>query len=192
MIYNPADIEYEIEKKYMTALRAIFEIDTKFRYNEDDTLTKVIITPEYPMKGSSFKTPHIVATNVSYSFNLQNTMFNNYCSDIIAETGEKIGESILNIVPYSVSLVCLSEYFVSKDLANSVVNWMSAGASEVFKFLGLNIQNVSKSATSAQHQYPEHIFETVVGVQGYVEWQCQKFDDQTVLHLLEKIKILYS
>lgn len=182
------DIERDIEGRFVTGLRAIFEMDSSFVYNEDDTKTKIMITPEYPEKGSSFYTPHLVVTNISYQFNRQNSFFKNYHQDIINDDGIYIGTKSANIVPYSLNVICLAEYFVSKDLANKTVNYISYAASEVFDIMGLNIQNVSKSPTAAQQQWAEHIFDTNVTVNGYVQWAGRKTTDVEALNIMKKIK----
>lgn len=185
---NIVDIERRIEKKFVIGLRAIFEMDDSFIYNEDDTLTKIMITPEYPEKGASFYTPHLVVTNISYQFNLQNSFYGNYLDDIINNDGVHIGAKSANIVPYSLNVICLAEYYVSKDLANKVVNYMAYVAREVFNRMSLNIQTVSKSPTIAQQQWAEHIFETNVTVNGYVQWSGTKTKDLTALNIMQKIK----
>ena len=54
------DIEYELEKKFIKGLRAIFENDDDFRYNENDKESGVIITTDYPEKDAPLK-PHTLS-----------------------------------------------------------------------------------------------------------------------------------
>jgi hypothetical protein len=185
---NVIDIEKDIEKRFVYGLRAIFEIDDFFIYNEDDTKTKVMITPEYPEKGSSFYTPHIVVTNISYQYNMQSSFRDNYYYDLADTNGVHIGEAHANLVPYTLNLICLAEFYVSKDLANKVLNYMGYVAREVFDKMNLNIQTLSKSPTVAQQQWAEHIFETQVAVQGYVQWYGTKTTNISALNILNRIE----
>jgi hypothetical protein len=147
-----------------------------------------MITPEYPEKGASFYTPHLVVTNISYQFNLQNSFFGNYYDDIIEETGVHVGTESANIVPYSLNIICLAEYYVSKDLANKVLNYIAYVARRVFDKMLLNVQTVSKSPTVAQQQWAEHIFETNITVNGYVQWSGTKTKDLSALNILQRIE----
>lgn len=184
------DPEKVIEAKYVTALRAIFEYDDKFVYNENDELTKVIISPEYPDKEATLKTPQLVVTNIAYQYNRQTSFFGNLNRDLYDPiTGRPIGQEYVNVIPYSLSCICLAEFFISKDLANRVMNYVTFIASEVFDGLLLHISNVAKSPTVAQQQWPERMFETTVSIQGHVEWVGTKTKNLSALHLLNKIKI---
>jgi hypothetical protein len=77
---------------------------------------------------------------------------------------------------------------VSKDLANKVLNYMGYVAREVFDKMNLNIQTLSKSPTVAQQQWAEHIFETQVAVQGYVQWYGTKTTNISALNILNRIE----
>jgi hypothetical protein len=147
-----------------------------------------MITPEYPEKNVSFYTPHLVITNISYQFNRQNSFFTNYHEDIIDDNGVYVGVRNANVVPYSLNIICLAEYYISKDLANKTLNYISYVASEVFDILGLNIQTVSKSPTVAQQQWAEHMFNTNINVNGHVQWSGSKRTDIEALNILQKIK----
>jgi len=184
---NLIDIEQQIEARYVKAFKAIFEKDDTFVYNEDDKLTKLIITPEFPEKDATLKTPHLVVTNITYNFNCETSFYSNYYMDIFDDEGRQIGKRYLNIIPYSLGLVCLSEYFVSKDLANRALSYLTFTAKELFDSIYIKVGSVSKNPTSPHRQYPEHIFETTLSVQGNLEWEGNKIRD---LELLNMIKIL--
>lgn len=186
MALTKLNLEKKIVEKYVLGLRAIFESDDTFSYNDNDSITNLMITPEYPKKDATFKTPHMVVTNVSYSHNRSSTFNHNYSRDIVNGQGVHVGREYVNTIPYSLNIPCLGEYFTSKDLANTLMAYLSFDASEIFDWLKLNIQNVSKSPTSPQKQYAEPIFETIVSVQGYLEFTGTKtFDTITVLNKIK-------
>lgn len=190
MKFNVADIEYEIEKRFVLSLRKIFEFDDRFIYNKDEKITKIVITSEYPEKDAPLKTPHIVVAGISYQFDMQRTFYGNY-NDLELDSSGKIviGENFVNVVPYSLSIICLGELFSSKDLANKVVNYITLAARDVFDGLNLNIASVGKGASGARSQQPEKIFETNVSVQGHVQWNGSvKAANISELNILREIK----
>ena len=183
------DIEREIEAKYVIALRTIFEFDNKFIYNKDDKLTKVLITAEYPDKQAVLKTPHIVIAGISYQFDTENAFYKNYARNVFDENGRCIGSVSVNVVPYNANIICVGEQYLSKDLANKVVNYLVIAAKEIFEGLHLNIRSVSKGQTGPYRQYPDKAFETSIAIQGHVQWQgTSKTTDIAQLHILQKIK----
>jgi hypothetical protein len=188
MLLNLINLEKEIEKRFVIGLRAIFENDSYFIYNEDDETTKVIITPEYPDKDIVLKTPHLIVTNISYNMDTQTSFYNNFYDTAYDKNGFEIGKKFATVIPYNANILCLAEYYLSKDLANKVVDYAGFSAREVFDYMGLNVKNLSKSPTGAQQQFPEKIFETAVSIQGHVEWHGSKTNVPDVESILNKIK----
>ena len=189
MSVNLLDIERKIEARFVRGLRAIFEIDDIFGYNEDDTQTKVIISSDFPEKSATLKTPQIVVSNIGFQFNMNNSFASNYYEDVVDSSGVIVGEKYVNVVPYSLGIMCLGEFYISKDLANRVASYITFTAKEVFDVFMLNIQNVNKSPSSPKKQYGEHIFETAISVQGYVNWSGTKTTDRSVLDVVNKLKL---
>ena len=172
------DIEYELEKKYIKGLKAIFEKDTDFSYNSSDEDTKVIITTDYPEGDTPFKTPHIVVSGIAYQLNPQNTFNNNFYRDVEYNGMANGAQEFANIIPFSLTLICLGEWSLSKDLSNRLVQYLSFIAySYFYDILGVQVMNISKSPTVPQSQFPEKVFETSVSIQGNLEWAGTKTSD---------------
>ena len=172
------DIEYELEKKYVKGLKAIFENDTDFSYNSNDEVTKVIITTDYPESDIPFKTPHLVITGIAYQLNPQNTFSNNFYRDLNYNGMVNGAQEFANIIPYSLNFICLGEWSLSKDLANRLIQYLSFIAYTYFSdVLGIQMMSISKGPTAPQAQYPEKIFETVIAVQGNMNWTAAKTPD---------------
>jgi hypothetical protein len=182
---SSVNIEYELEKRFVLALRAIFEIDDTFVYNDDEETTKLLIASEYPQQGTEIKIPRIIVTNISFGFNSLNSINNNFYREVFVNG--KYGQEFLNIIPYNVNLMCLAPLFDSKDLANKVLNYISFEASEVFDAVQLNVMNVAKGVTVPQSQYPEKIFETPIAVQGKVDWKGVKIPNTDYEKQIAKI-----
>jgi hypothetical protein len=183
------DIEYALEEKFVTALQGVFAFDDKFIYNEDDIQTKIIITPDYPEDNTPIKVPHLIVTGISYEFNLDTSMFRNFAGNVFGDNGIQTGNKYANIIPYSVTLICLAQLFESKDLANKVINYISFEASEAFDYVGLNITRTIKGQSSPQTQFPEKIFQTPVTVTGNLHWTGTKTVDMlNISNVLQKIK----
>lgn len=182
------DLEYELEKRYVTSLRSIFAFDNKFIYNEDDEKTLIQITPDYPEKDAIIKYPHIVVTNISFDVNLDNTLNRNFAYNMFDTSGMMQGSKFLNIIPYSITMLCLAELFESKDLSNKLVNYISFSASEVFDVMGLHVTRVSKGVSTPQQQFGEKVFQTPVSVIGNIHWQGTRTVDFDVDKVLQKIQ----
>lgn len=180
------DIEYELEKMFVTTFRGIFEFDQKFVYNKNEQESLIAITSEYPETDVPLQSPHLVVTGISYQFNMMNSLTNNFYREYM--TPEGLCSEYLNIIPYSINIACLGEIFVSKDLANKVINYVSFEMSEVFEGLGLNIMNISKGPTTPQSQYPDKVFETVVSIQGKVDWKGTKVINSDIQKVVGNIK----
>lgn len=189
MELNMVNIEAEIEQRFINAFRQIFEKDDVFVYNEDDTLTNLIISLEYPQTEAPFKTSQLILTDISYNFNKSTAMFNNYCEDIY-DKNILIGHRAINIIPYTLTLICLGERFNSKDLANKALSYITFVYENLFLALRLNIRNVSKAPTRARQHLPEKIFETSISVEGYLDWTGVTLaNDLHQLNVLKKVKI---
>jgi hypothetical protein len=161
------DIEYEIEKRYIAGLRRIFEFDEEFMYNDSDNKTRVIITPDFPETDNSFKTPHIVVTGIAYQTETESTFGNNFFRDVALSGIRNYATEHTFQIPYSVSLVCMGEGDISRNLANKLFYYVSFHA---YDFLSgncqLNFRNVGKGPSGPKEQYPEKIFQTPITVQG--------------------------
>jgi hypothetical protein len=184
------DLEYELEKRYVVGLRAIFKNEIEFLYNSDITKTNVVISSEYPdiKDGAEFKTPHLVVGGIGLQWNNHTSFGSNYLKPVM-QNGVKIGEQFVNIIPYSLTILAIGVQSDSKNLGLKAFNFISFGASEVFEQMGLNIQTIAKSSTTPQKQYPETIFETPLMVSGYFEWKGTKSTELAALHILKDIKL---
>lgn len=169
------DIEREIEAKIIRGLRRIFEFDDEFRYNVNDEETGVIITPDFPSPETPFKSPHIVVTNIGFQHNTEVTFNNNFYKDYAAYGIQNYGSQHIAQLPYSVSIICLGEYDISRNLANRLFYYVSFRAYEYLNVnLKLNIRNVGKTPTSPKEQYPEKTFQTAIDIQGITMYMVSK------------------
>lgn len=168
------DIERHIEKEFVLALRAIFEKDDSFVYNEDDTKSGIMITPEYPPynddRSVPLKMPYIVVTDINYQFTRDTTFGNNFSNNIEDSTGLVIGEEKYTSIPYNLSILCYAEEFQAKDLANKVIGYLMHTWEDLFDMLHLNIRGASKSVARLQTQYPNKIYQVPVVVNGVADW----------------------
>jgi hypothetical protein len=180
------NMEYEIEKRSITALRAVFEIDDTFRYNKVEEQTQLLINSEYPEKNTAIKVPRLIITGITLSVNCVNTLGGNFYRDILVDG--KMGQEYANIIPYTANLICLATLYESKDLANKTLNYISFEYNEVFDAVGLKIINVTKGATVPQNQYPEKIFETPVMVQGQIDWTGVKIPNYQKIKMISDLK----
>ncbi|MCX8074095.1 MAG: hypothetical protein N2749_00715 [Clostridia bacterium] len=186
------DIEYELEKKFVKGLRAIFENDTDFSYNDNDIDTRIIITTEYPEKDIPSKTPHIIVTNIAYQINTQSFIGNNFYRDINYMGMKNGAQEYANVIPYSLSLICLAEWALSKDLANRLVQYIGFVAHDYLsEDLGLHVDSVSKNPTSPYNQYPEKLFQTTLSVQGHYYWTGAKTLNGILTGIDKPVKNIY-
>lgn len=161
------DIEREIEARYIKGLRRVFEFEDDFRYNKNESETGVIISSEFPAKDCSFKIPHMVVSGISYQSDLQNTLNHNFHSDIRHNGIVNYAQESVHMLPYSLNIVCLGEYDVSRNLANRLAYLINFRAFHYLsEQLGLRIRNTSKGQFSPKEQYPEKVFQTPFGIQG--------------------------
>lgn len=173
------DLEYYLEKSFITGLRAVFMEEIDFVYNKDDAQTEVIITSAYPNIDVDFKIPQIVLTDSNFSLN-QTSLYNNFDSDIIEtdNNGFKhvVGKRYSTVVPYSVNITCFAEeHGIAKDLANRVFNIISFDARDLFSdFFNLNITSLSKGGTGVYKTKPNITYSSSVSIQGTVYWRAEK------------------
>lgn len=161
------DIEKELEARFIKGLRRIFEFDNEFMYNVSNEETKIIITPDFPDIDKPFKIPHIVVTGIAYQTNAQFGFNNNFFQNVPYNNIRNYAKENVFDAQYSVSLVCLGEYDVSRNLANRGIYYIMFHAYDYLSGnLKLNIQNATKSPTSLKEPYPEKVFQTPISVQG--------------------------
>ena len=169
------DIQYHIESNAVLGLRATFMQEPIFTYNEEEKLSKVIITTAYPEKDCEFKVPQIVLSDCSFSLDTT-TLCDNYAGDIIdigIDGKERvIGTQFATVVPYNMSIVCFANKFgIAKDLANRVFNMFSFEAKNLFSYnLGLNIMSVTKGNTSPYNTSGSNTYQSTVSVSGKLNW----------------------
>ncbi|MGL5718188.1 MAG: hypothetical protein ACRCX2_34605 [Paraclostridium sp.] len=174
------DIEYEIEKRLITGLRSVFENDEYFVYNDNEDEEGLKITTDFPESDEfPFNNPHLVVANVNYQDNLHNSFAYNFMQDVNYKGMVNGLQKYFKIIPYTVTLICIGSRNNSKDLASRTHHYISHIASYHFnEVLGLQIQEISKSATSPSKQYPNKVFETQVNIRGTLYWTGDKKPDK--------------
>lgn len=185
------DIEAKLEDLYMETFRAIYKNHPKYTYSDNKKNTKIMITSEYPTKNElPMKIPQILIHNISYSINLDNTIFRNYldCESIDKPYIDSFTEA--TIIPYSLAISAISGKSTSKNIANEIVSYLSFVYKKVFDQLNLQISNLSKGPTQAISKYPQEIFETVIQISGTTQWSGNiKTIDKTKEQVLKRIDI---
>lgn len=162
------NIEYEIEKRLIKGLKAVFEKDVDFNYNVNRDETGVVITGDYPEdEHAPLQKPHIVISSISLSDNTQNTFTNNFMRDIKYNNMRNAVQEYAFIIPYSATILCSGDHSVSKDLASVLREYIAFSAyGYLSETLGLNISSIQKGSASPSKQYPQTIFDTPISIQG--------------------------
>ena len=187
-IIDTMDIEREIEKNIITALRFLFSANKRFRYDEKDSKTRVCLTTDYVETEAPLKLPHIVLSGITYSFDMGTSFFNNYSSPIFKD-GVNVGHKYINIIPFSYQLSCYGENYVSRDLANAVLNYVTFAGIPAFRALNIRTLRADKGNTTPTSQFPK-VFHTAVSVSGSFEWQGEVTAiDETKLNILKSINL---
>lgn len=160
--------EYEIEKRLIKGLKAVFEKDEDFNYNVNRAETGVVITGDYPDdEHAPLQKPHIVISSVSLSDNTQNTFTNNFVRDVQYDGVRNAVQEYAFIIPYSVTILCSGDHSTSKDLASVLREYLAFAAyGYLSESLGLNISSIQKGNASPSKQYPQLIFDTPISIQG--------------------------
>lgn len=183
------DIERTIERSIVTALRFLFSLNRRFKYNPDDRRSsRVVIGVDYPEGDAPLKIPHICVGGITYSFDMESTLYQNYMKDVVSD-GLKVGEVRGNQIPFNCQISCYGERNLSRDLANAALNNVTFVGREITDRLNLRIMRADKGNTTPYSQFP-NIFVTSVSVTGYVAWTgTVSVIDKDKLNILQRIKI---
>lgn len=184
------DAEYEIEKKIVRGLRAIFEKDSRFVYNKNQKESDLMITIDYPDNADVIeRIPHIVVTGVNISNNMQNTFGYNFHKDV-AHKGMKNGaQQYAYILPYNLTILCSGQQSTSKDLASRVHWYITfAAAEQLSENLGLQITDVRKGQCSPSKQFPHKIFDTPIQISGTLYWIGTKGPENSLASIDRPLK----
>lgn len=171
--------EYELEKRLIKGLKAVFEKDEDFNYNVNRNDTGVVITGDYPDdENAPLQKPHIIVTSISISDNAQNTFTNNFMRDIKYDGMKNAVQEYAFILPYSVTILCSGDHSTSKDLASILREYLSCSAyGYLSETLGLNMTHIQKGGSNPSKQYPQTIFDTPISIQGTFYHVCRKKPD---------------
>ena len=166
------DIEYEIEKRITLFLRSVFEKDSQFQYNKDETRSGLIITTDYPdIQAAPLSIPHIVITGISHRMNPQQFYLNNFYRDVFIND-VLCYEEHEHLWQYSVTLSCMAQSSsLCKDLSGRVQRYLGAYYHMYFSELqNLNISSdIAKGNVVATQQHPHRVFECALAFQGAME-----------------------
>lgn len=173
MVFN---VEYELEKRFIKGLRAIFEKDSDFSYNNDEEVTGVVITTDYPEDQEvPLKIPHLIITGIGFQSSTENTFGYNFMADEKAFGLVNGVQSYANIVPYSLTIICAGNRNDSKDLASKLSEYITFSASYYLnETMDLQISTINKSPTGPSKQFPQKLFETNISIQGTLYWIGRK------------------
>jgi hypothetical protein len=186
------DVEAKLEDLFMAAFRAQFEHNQIFTYSDNPKVSKLTITLEYPENAEAPQSkPHILINNITYSMNLDNSMFRNYYQDKFDAQNFNNSAEYAALIPYSITITAIgTSKSISKDLANTLINYMSLTYRKMFDGIGLNIMSINKSSTMGSARYPEKVFETPIQIIGRLEWTgIISTINKTEEHMLESVNI---
>ena len=186
------DAEYELEKKLVRGLRAIFEKDSRFVYNKNQKESDLMITIDYPDNADVIdKIPYIVVTGINISNNMQNTFGYNFYKDVTHKGMKNGAQEYAYILPYSVTLLCSGQQSTSKDLASRVHWYITfAAAEQLSENLGLQITEVRKGQCSPSKQFPQKIFDTPIQISGTLYWVGTKGPENSLASIDKPLKNL--
>jgi len=181
------DIEKHIEYSLTLGLRACFQFDDIYKYNDDDLETEIIITPDYPEKSSTNKKPYIIITGITYNIS-DNSLNKNYFSDIISN-GEHTGTQYLNLVSFSATIMCFTVHSgTCKDLTNRALNYILFGKSEIFNDeFSLNINRINKSPVSIQGSSPDNTYFCAISLGGSLDWVGVKNYNTNIIKSIKQV-----
>ena len=186
-IIDVMDIEREIERRIVTSLRFLFELDKRFTYDDNAAKTKVCITTDYVENEAPLKLPQVVLSGITYSFDMGTSFFNNYAAPLFNDNGVNIGHKYINVIPFSYQLGCYGENYTSRDLANATLNYVTFAGIPAFKALNIRTLRADKGNTTPTAQFPK-VFHTSVSVSGSFEWKGEVTTiDETKLNILKSI-----
>lgn len=181
------DIERVIERKITTALRFLFTMHPRFRYDDEALKTRVIIGPDYPENDKPLAMSQICVGGITYVFDMEMSLGQNYLGPQY-ENGIKVGDKYATVIPFSYQLSCYGERNASRDLANAALNNATFVGRDIFNKLGIRTMKAEKGHTSPSKQFPK-LFTTTVSCSSVMEWVgIIKAFDPTQLNLLEKIQ----
>lgn len=187
-IIEVEDIERSIERKIVIALRFLFSLSKRFKFDSDKRLSRVVIGVDYPKGDAPLKIPHICVGGITYSFDMEASLYQNYMKDIIKDN-IKIGEVRGNQIPFSCQISCYGERNLSRDLANAALSNVTFVGRNIMDMLDIRIMRADKGNTTPYSQFP-NIFVTSVSLSGIVCWSGSvSVIDVDKLELLQKIKI---
>ena len=183
------DIEREIEKKIVTILRFLFSVDKDFKYSDDDAQTRICIGTDYPMGENPMQIPHLIISGITYSFDMGNTIFQNYANPVFNQQGVNVGHRYINTIPFSYQLNCYGENYESRNLANRTLNYVTFVGKEALNSLNVRTLRADKGNTTPSSQFPKK-FHTALSVNGIYEWTGTiQALDESKLHLLKSITL---
>lgn len=191
------DIERYIERQLVVALRVLFTLDDKYNYSKDDANSEFTITADFPSRDAPGKEAGIVVTGISYTFNLQSTLNQNFSEEIFEKNSDDVsilvGERYRAAIPFNCTVMCEGEMNYVKDLSNKATNILAFTGKKVIEKLGITLYNISKGSCQPKTQYPSKIFQVPISVSGYVTWvgtyKC--LDPDKMENLLKEIKFTF-
>lgn len=190
-IIEVQDIERELERKIVTALRFLFSMNKRFRYSSDPKETKVVIGVDYPEGDTPLKIPHICVGGITYSFNMESSLYQNYAKDIW-RNGVKVGEARATQIPFTYQVSCYGERNLSRDLANAALSNLTFIGITVFNSLGTRTLRADKGNTTPYAQFP-NVFVTPVSCSSIMDWCGEVVAiDETQLNILKKIEVNFD
>jgi len=186
------EAKYQLKKMFIVSLRQMFANDAKFPYNDDDTLTAIMITNKMPINTESIQLPHIVWSGATYGVQ-QESLGNNFYSEV---SGKRVdGVAVANAGRQKTVLI---NFATSIQVVSSVEDESATVADRIFDYLfleypdqleaiGLFIESVSVGDTNVKSTTPNEQYSCLVSIQGHLRlsWTVTKIVDPALISAIK-------
>ena len=76
--FHLQDIERYIERQLVIVLRTMFSMNDRFCYDDDDRISRLTISPQFPSSEAPNAENNIVVSDISYSLNTRMGLGHNF------------------------------------------------------------------------------------------------------------------
>ena len=161
-------IRTELKKLFVASLREIFAADDLFPYNDNDTLTSILITTKMPLNTAQNQLPHIVWNGASYSASIE-TLTNNLASEAFDTTTKLSSRKYSAAVFFSCTLSAVSTVFDEANvIGDKIFNYLFVDFPDEFQDLGLFVDSVNVGEATLKESSPQTQYVCPITVQGHV------------------------
>ena len=168
----------ETTERFLMALMEIYRKHPVYKYNDNDSKTRIQISPTYGNITHQGKNPHLLVRVGGYQFNLNDYLNNNATEEIVNDEGVVAGFKSLKLISTTIS-VHVRSYGEeeSSDIADELAQLGVFSASFMFSQVGIDIRDVQISETQETDNNND-IYETMLQFQVIVPWEFKKLSNK--------------